>query len=499
MRTLRLLAVLLALATPAYAVTSLQQVNTTSPQAIQNKALDSTNTLTGVTVISPVMSGIITGNYSFGGNAILLNPTFNNPVISGTVTGTYTLAGTVTLTSPTLNTPVIVTPTLSGGGVLGGTYTGTYTLAGTGTLSSLALVTPSITSPVISGTLSGTYTLGGTPTIADTVFRVSGSADATKKLAFEVDGNTASTTRTVTFPDANLTLPAVTAAGDTLVASASGVLTKLAVGAGGTIPMARAADPNKLAYVAALNKVIYGLTYGNNAGDATNDLDIAAGGAMDATGAYWITLGALTKQSDAAFAAGTNAGCLDTGAVGNSDYYLWAIARSDIGGVDVLCSLSSTAPSMPAAFDFKRLFGWFKRVGGTVVALTTYEAAGGALGFKWTTPTLDIDLANTLTTSRRTDALKVPLNFSVLANIRVNIDDAAVFSVLLCDPAETDAAVSSTAAPLANVRSHVAGTPGLAQLQITTSAAGLIAARASLATIDSYKVLTLGFVWDRRN
>lgn len=495
MRMLRVLAVLLALATPAQAVTSLQQVNTTSPQTLHNKALDATNTLTGVTVVNPVFSGTITGNYSFGGNAILLSPTFNNPIFTGTAGGTYTLGGNITINgalltgSPVLVSPAISTPVLSGGGTLGGTYTGTYVLAGT-----VSLTAPFLSNPSLSGTLTGTYTVGGIPIFPDNIFTVNGSSDISKKLAFEVDGFTTATTRTITFPNANLTLPAVTAAGDTLVASASGVLTKLAVGAGGTIPMARAADPTKLAYVAALNKVIYGLTYGNNAGDATNDLDIAAGGAMDATGAYWLTLGALTKQSDAAFAAGTNAGCLDTGAVGNSDYYLWAIARSDIGGVDVLCSLSSTAPSMPAAFDFKRLFGWFKRVGGSIVAFHAYEIEGGGLDFRWDAPTLDINLAATLTTSRRTDAVKVPLNFSTRAMLNVYIADATAQLWWVGCPDLVDVATDTTSA-----NGGFTGGTESAQLEIRTSAAGLIAARAGTNAIDTYRVTTQGFVWGRRN
>ena len=42
---------------------------------------------------------------------------------------------------------------------------------------------------------------GGGPEFADDVFRVTGSADATKKLAFEVDGFATATTRTVTVPN----------------------------------------------------------------------------------------------------------------------------------------------------------------------------------------------------------------------------------------------------------------------------------------------------------
>ena len=70
--------------------------------------------------------------------------------------------------------------------------------------------------------------------VADTIAVVKGSADATKLLRIEVDGFTTGTTRVLTPPDADLTLPAVTAAGDILQASASGVLAKLALGAAGT-------------------------------------------------------------------------------------------------------------------------------------------------------------------------------------------------------------------------------------------------------------------------
>lgn len=47
------------------------------------------------------------------------------------------------------------------------------------------------------------------PVFADNVFFITGSSDATKKLAFEVDGFTTGTTRTVTVPDANVTIAAL--------------------------------------------------------------------------------------------------------------------------------------------------------------------------------------------------------------------------------------------------------------------------------------------------
>lgn len=290
----------------------------------------------------------------------------------------------------------------------------------------------------------------------------------------------------------------LTTKGDLLV-STGATVARQAIGANGSVPMARSAATNGLAYVAALNKAIYGMTYANAAGDVTNDIDIAAGGCMDATGAYWITTAALTKQLDVNWAVGNNAGGLDTGAIGNNDYYIWAIARSDSGVTDYLYSLSSTAPTMPSNYDFKRLIGWFKRVGATIVLFTTYETCGGGLELLWTSPTLDINLANTLTTVRRTDAVKVPLNFSVIAHLNVGVTDAASTGAWIYSPDQTDLAPSLTVAPLITHVATVAGTLYPSTMRIRTSSAGLIAARATAATMDLYVVSTMGFTWARRN
>jgi hypothetical protein len=292
---------------------------------------------------------------------------------------------------------------------------------------------------------------------------------------------------------------AIDAAGDLIVGTANDTAARLAVGTAGQVLMMRTASTTKLAYNSVLTKLIHGMTWANNAGDATNDIDLAAGGCMDATGAYWITTAALTKQLDVNWAVGTNAGGLDTGAIGNSDYYIWAIARSDTGVTDYLYSLSSTAPTMPTNYDYKRLIGWFKRVGAAIVAFKTYEIEGGGIELSWTTPTLDVDILNTLTTSRRTDAVKVPLHFSVMANLRVVVDDASVLQGIVTCPDETDTAPSTTVAPLYNIRTQVAANTNVVEMRIRTSATGTVAARALSGTFDVYRIVTVGFTWARRN
>lgn len=258
-----------------------------------------------------------------------------------------------------------------------------------------------------------------------------------------------------------------------------------------TIPPATAAAHAMRAgqYGSQINGWIY-----QNSG---SDIAIDAGSGLDATRAYFLTGAALTKTSGA-WAAGTAAGGLDTGTIGNNDYYIWAIARSDTGVVDYLFSLSSTAPTMPANYAYKRLIGWFKRVGGVNVAFHTYETEGGGIEFSWDAPTLDVNLSNTLTTSRRTDAVKVPLNFSVIAILSIGISDttSASRNWVTC-PDHTDAAPSDPST--GNINSIITVTVGTrVELRVRTSSAGLIAARSDLAIVDIYQVSTYGFTWARR-
>lgn len=114
-----------------------------------------------------------------------------------------------------------------------------------------------------------------------------------------------------------------------------------------------------------------GLTLSNNATDPTNDIDIAVGTCQNSTNAHNLILAsALTKRLDAAWTVGTNQGGLDTGTIANDTYHVHLIKRSDTGVVDALFSLSATAPTMPASYDFRRRIGSIIRAGGTIVAFT---------------------------------------------------------------------------------------------------------------------------------
>lgn len=252
----------------------------------------------------------------------------------------------------------------------------------------------------------------------------------------------------------------------------------------------------------ALGKHIEGMIQSNDGSDATNDIDISAGTCTSwhATPASRVLLmtGALVKRLDASWVTGTNQGGLSSSlAIANTDYWIHAIRVAGVDDVGFDTSFTAANLVTDHAVTHYRPIGWIRRTGGAIVAFTANEEPGGALRYTWTTQTLDIDLANTLTTARRTDAVRVPLTLSTIAKLRLVVDDAAALAVIVQCPDEADVAPSLTAAPLCTARSSVAGVEAIAEVFVKTSAAGLIAARVTANTMDSYRVVTVNFLWSR--
>lgn len=310
----------------------------------------------------------------------------------------------------------------------------------------LAIATPTITAPVLSGSVTGTYTLAGTPTITNPT----------------------------------LTTPTITGG----VASADPSAT-LGIATKGTVDR-------------QTHKAVSGI-YANAAGDVTNDIDFGVTGCMDDAGTTWIQVPALTKQLDVNWVVGNNQGMLSTGVINNFDYYLWAILRPDTGVTDYLADVSATNPTMPANYTKKRLIGFITRLGGAISLFRATEIGGGGLQIEWTVPALQVDIAATLTTTRSTYTPKAPIAFSTIALLTVSITDAAAGSgARIARVDETDAAPSTTAAPLCNISVAVVAVPAVKQLHVQTNSVGLIAARSTVATMDNFRIQTDGFVWSRR-
>jgi hypothetical protein len=186
-------------------------------------------------------------------------------------------------------------------------------------------------------------------------------------------------------------------------------------------------------------RAISGLTLSNNGTDATNDIDIAAGWtAADSDGHPLILTAAITKQLDVAWAVGTNQGGLDTGAVGNNTYHVWMIRRPDTGVVDVLFSLSASAPTMPTNYTQKRRVGSIIRESAAII---TFSQNGDEF--------LRLALATSVNannpgTSAVLGTMAVPTGVKVDAIFSFHFNDDATNYLLVTSPDQTDVAADST-------------------------------------------------------
>ena len=141
---------------------------------------------------------------------------------------------------------------------------------------------------------------------------------------------------------------------------------------------------------------------------------IAAGIAADSTNAVMMTLASAYSKTTGAWAVGTSLGGLDTGAIAaNTWYHVHLIRRPDTGVVDVLLSLSATAPTLPANYT------QFRRIGSMRTNASSQWLAFVQDGdrFTWTGGQI-IDLsAVTITSTRSLQTLTVPPNTIALFRV----------------------------------------------------------------------------------
>ncbi|WP_050629324.1 hypothetical protein [Bradyrhizobium viridifuturi] len=99
---------------------------------------------------------------------------------------------------------------------------------------------------------------------------------------------------------------------------------------------------------------------------AVSSFSVSPGVACDRNAADMIILSAGLTKTSAAFAAGNNQGCLDTGALANGFYHVFVIRNpTGSGSVDILMSKSATAPWLPNGYTLFRRIGavWYNSGG----------------------------------------------------------------------------------------------------------------------------------------
>lgn len=245
-----------------------------------------------------------------------------------------------------------------------------------------------------------------------------------------------------------------------------------------------------------------GLAVTNSAGDLTNDIDVAVGECADSGNTALIQLAAgLTKQLDAVWAVGTNAGMRASGAaIADTTYHIFLIRRPDTGVVDIAADTSATGANIAAntnvAYTQKHRIFSLVRTGG---AIRLFKQFGDLV--MWLVPISDYNTTNP-GTSAITHTLSVPTGITgqaIVAPALIAGSSGRIYG-LLTPTSVTDTAPSTTLYNFGALSGSVSVTLDVIasqmQVQFDTSAQVRGRINASGAN-DVYRLATHGYV-DRR-
>jgi len=155
----------------------------------------------------------------------------------------------------------------------------------------------------------------------------------------------------------------------------------------------------------------------STAADADHDITISTGSARDSGDTKILKLtSAITKQLDAAFTEGNNAGALFSGTIAAATTYHWFIIQKDSdGSIDAGASTSLTASDIPTGFTaFRRVFSFDTDSSANIRSFTAFEAGGGELYVDLTNRVQDLS-TTTPSIGGATIVLSVPTGIRVLA------------------------------------------------------------------------------------
>lgn len=226
-------------------------------------------------------------------------------------------------------------------------------------------------------------------------------------------------------------------------------------------------------------------------------ITVAAGAATsdDATLSARVLMSSLSGiQGNTAgtWVVGTNQNKLDVGAIAVSTWYhVFLIERPDTGVVDILFSLSPTAPTLPTAYTKQRRIGSFKTDGAS--AILNFVQTGKY--FVWLVAVLDVNTNNPGIAAVSATLASVPTGIPVTAMVVAILKNAGTASSMqVTDLSATDAAPpalgAALVAPMFDLINTVNPSDQVVPVQVRTNATAQIRYRLSVSDAN----ITAGFL-----
>lgn len=285
----------------------------------------------------------------------------------------------------------------------------------------------------------------------------------------------------------------ITTRGDIVRGASSGNAERLAIGTSGQYLRS---DGTDIAWSGLLSSDLSGevtvevpLPYGYKSGlslsndsDADHDIAISPGACRDSANGDNLSLSStLTKQIDATWAAGDDAGGMFTGSVGNNTWYhVFLIKKDSDGSIDAGFDTSISAANIPSGYTA------YRRIGSVLT-----DGSANILGFTqfgdvfvWDNPPLDASNASVGNASRTLLTLSVPSGVRVLASFNT-IESGTARDMRWSSPDQDDEAVSETSAPLTNFASagYAGNWPAIVTMPTNTSSQVAIRAESTNAKV----------------
>lgn len=224
-------------------------------------------------------------------------------------------------------------------------------------------------------------------------------------------------------------------------------------------------------------------------GNPAQAITVSAGACATTAGVLMTLAGG--DKGFGAWSPGMGSNALDTGAIGNGWYYVYVIMRTDLTNVDLLVSLSATAPTMPAGYTHKRRIGAFLRAAGANVLWTQTGDI-----FYWNTAIADANVAAPPATAV-TRTLTVPpgvVGIMAMLNVAVTAGAGSADGVLISSLDVVDVAANS---PTGNMTAYsiVLGASNFTAMAPIRCVAGQVRSRQAIGGAGSaLYIVTQGWI-----